>query len=63
MLFSNLMDWDDAFLFFGDNKYLNTHKDTLANHKRYSYRLAYYEWKPDKKLAGIPLTRNYPSTK
>lgn len=60
MLFNNLQDWDNAFLFFGKNGYGNTHKDTKANFKRKDYKLAYYEWKPNFKLASIELKNDYP---
>jgi hypothetical protein len=63
MLFSNLKDWDNVFLFFGKDKYRNTHKDKKANYKRTKYKLAYYSWSPDSSLQDIKLQLNYPINK
>lgn len=60
MLFTCKEDWLKSFLFFGKKVYKNQHKDTKANFKRTSYKLAYYKWQPDPKLAEIPLERYYP---
>lgn len=63
MLFTCLRDWEAVFLYLGKETYTNKHKDKKAIFKRDSYKIAYYEWKPDPNLEKETLKHNYPVVK